>query len=65
MKMVEFWIFPLFCLGMMLFFMFINRDSEHEKMGCMGMMHNSREKEMEKEIDVLKEEIRSLKKVKH
>jgi hypothetical protein len=42
----------------MLFFILTSKDSEHGGMGCMGMMHNTREKELENEILALKEELR-------
>jgi hypothetical protein len=63
--MVDFWIiFPLFCIVMMLF-MFFGRNSDHEQMGCIDMMNGSKEQELKKEIDVLREEIMTLRKVKH
>jgi hypothetical protein len=49
-------------MGMMVYFMFLSKDSEHGHGGCMGMMHNSREKDMEKEILDLKEEIIEMRK---
>jgi hypothetical protein len=61
--MADFWlIFPLICIGMMIYFMFFSKGSEHGHGGCLGMMHNSREQELEKEIVSLKEVIRGLRK---
>lgn len=58
----DFWIFPLFCLGMMLFFMLTSKNSEHGNWGCMGRMDGSKEKDLEREILNLKEEIARLRK---
>jgi hypothetical protein len=48
---------------MMVYFMFFSKDSEHGHGGCMNMMGGSKEQDLKKEIDVLKEEIRTLKRV--
>ncbi len=60
--MDPFWIFPVVCLGMMLLCMFSHKEGEFK--GCFGMMHTSREQELIKEIEALKEEINRLKKQK-
>ncbi len=59
--MADLWIlFPIVCIGMMLYFMLVSKDSNHG--GCMGMMHAPREKELEKEIADLKDEVNRLRK---
>lgn len=64
--MDPFWIFAIICIGMMIYFMFFTKDSEHGGMCCMPhTTHNTREQNLEKEIETLKEEINQLKKVKH
>jgi hypothetical protein len=56
-----FGILLLVCMGMMLYFMFFgNRNSGHMP-GCFGMMHGSREQELEKEVEDLKKEVHRLK----
>lgn len=62
MKMVywDFWIFPLFCIGMMFFFMLTGKGERHG--GCFEMMHSSKEQGLERKIEDLKAEIDRLKK---
>ncbi len=60
--MVYVWdIFGILCIGMMLYFMFFgHRDSDHGH-GCFGMMQDTKEHTLEKEVEALKEEVHRLK----
>jgi len=58
--MVYLWdIFAIVCIGMMMYFMFFgHKESGH---GCFGMMHDSNEQELKREVETLKEEVNRLK----